>query len=100
MTKIILSSNKADLTQLEESLIKHLDALLHEDFAAICDAISLAQAPTEKLLEAARPKVETWLCDDKISDVEDLVSIAVAYSQNQVPCPEYELLETSVLKRA
>ena len=57
MTKIILSSNKADLTKLEESLIKHLDALLHEDFATICDAITLAQAPMEKLLVAARTKV-------------------------------------------
>ena len=54
----------------------------------------------EKLLEAAIPKVQSWLRDDKISDVHDLVSIAVAYSQNQVPCPEHELLETSVLKRA
>ena len=54
----------------------------------------------EKLLEAAIPKVQSWLRDDKISDVHDLVSIAVAYSQNQIQCPERELLENLVLKRA
>ena len=95
------------MPRLEEALCKNLEKLSQDNYAKICNALTLDldnPVVMDKLLASGTAKAVEWLEADSIEDVQDLVYIAAAVHSRShaisVPANFTDLMELAVLKRA